>query len=190
MQAPEEVTEPRALAKLRDVTTERFLEIVSMTGNSSAAATALGMHRNTFYKRARSDPEFRARWDEAQLQSRRYIAEEVLDKAMISTGRVIEEPVLDEFGDPVLDEDFEPVVIRRLVDGDPRILSKLLDKFVASEDQAVTAIQVNNLMDASDGTAPISSTPVLVFDDDESEDDEPDRIEEALEASWEDLGDE
>lgn len=130
-----------------DPLAERFLELVAMNGNSAAASRAVGVHRNTFYKRAASDPDFRARWDAAQLQSRRNIAEEVLEKAMVASGRIVTEVVTDAHGAPVLDDDFEPVVVRRLVDVDSRILAKLLDKFVASEDgPPVTAVQVNNIV--------------------------------------------
>jgi hypothetical protein len=121
---------------------ERFLDLVATTGSSAAAARAVGMHRNSFYKRAASDDAFRLRWEAALMQSRRNIAQDILEKAVVASGRIVEEPLLDASGAVVLDDDFEPVMVRRLVDVDSRILAKMVDKFVASEDGP----PVNNIL--------------------------------------------
>jgi hypothetical protein len=121
---------------------ERFLDLVATTGNSSSAARALGTHRNTWYKRALGDEGFRLRWEAALVQSRQNIAQDILEKAVTVSGRMVEERVLDANGDPVLDDDLEAVTVRRLVDYDSRILAKMVDKFVASEDGP----PVNNIL--------------------------------------------
>lgn len=177
-------TLPAVLEPMAREAEERFLDLVASTGNSSAAAKAVGFHRNTFYKRAAADPEFRQRWDAAQGLSRRSIAEEVLDKAMVATGRVVEEPMLDADGNPVLDDDLEPVMVRRLIDGDARILAKMLDKFVHSEDGPPTiGVMVNNVMPA----APPRAARLIVSDGPTTDAPkiEPERV---LEASWEPEG--
>jgi hypothetical protein len=125
-----------------DPAAERFLELVATTGNSSSAARALGTHRNTWYKRAVGDEGFRLRWEAALMQSRQNIAQDILEKAVTVSGRMVEERVLDANGDPVLDDDLEAVTVRRLVDYDSRILAKMVDKFVASEDGP----PVNNIL--------------------------------------------
>jgi hypothetical protein len=180
-------TLPAVLEPMAREAEERFLDLVASTGNSSAAARAVGFHRNTFYKRAASDEDFRRRWDAAQGLSRRSIAEEVLDKAMVATGRVVEEPLLDAQGNPVLDDDLEPVTVRRLIDGDARILAKMLDKFVHSEDGPPTiGVQVNNMLPPAAPPAPRVAR--LVFSDEPAIDAAPSAAEVAVEASWEDLG--
>lgn len=149
-----------AIREASEAAAEKFLEIVSTTGSSSAAARAVGVHRNTFYKRAGLDPDFRARWDAAQLQSRRHAAEEVMEKAMVATGRIVEEPMIGRDGLPILDDDLEFVMIRRLVDADSRILAKMVDKLLASEDgPPIVPVQVVNNMPGSDRPG----RPRLVF---------------------------
>ena len=44
----------------------RFLEAFRNSGNVRAACQAAGIHRNTPFKRAGVDPDFRAAWDEAR----------------------------------------------------------------------------------------------------------------------------
>ncbi len=44
----------------------RFLEAFRNSGNVRAACTAAGVHRNTPFKRAERDPDFRQAWDEAR----------------------------------------------------------------------------------------------------------------------------
>lgn len=180
-------TLPAVLEPVAREAEDRFLDLVASTGNSSAAARAVGFHRNTFYKRAAADEGFRRRWDAAQSVSRRNIAEEVLDKAMVATGRLVEEPLLDSQGNPVLDDDLEPVTVRRLIDGDARILAKMLDKFVHSEDGPPTiGVQVNNMLPPPPPAAPRVAR--LVFSDGPAVDAAPKAAEVAVDASWEDLG--
>jgi hypothetical protein len=136
---------PNSLVVIRqesDAVAERFLELVATSGNSSSAARALGAHRNSFYERAARDEKFRLRWDAALLQSRHNIAQDILEKAVTVSGRIVEEPKRDAEGNVELDDDFEPVMVRRLVDYDSRILAKMVDKFVASEDGP----PVNNIL--------------------------------------------
>jgi len=129
---------------------EQFLELVAVGTPASRAADAVGASRNTFYERAARLPEFQRRWELARRQARQDIADTVLDKALIVTGHIIEEPLYDpSTGDPVLNEDFEVVTVRRLRDFDSRILSKLIDRFVPSEDgapQTNVAVQTNVAM--------------------------------------------
>lgn len=69
---------------------------------------------------------------------------EVVRKAMVATGSVHLVPVRDpDTGDLMLDENFEPILAPRLVNGNPAILSKLLDKLVAAEDRPQAPVQVN-----------------------------------------------
>lgn len=181
---------PAVIDRASDPVVERFLDLVASTGNSTAAAKAVGTHRNSWYERAQRDTEFRRRWDAAQILSRRHIAAEVMEKAVVATGRIVEEPVLDAEGNLVLDDDLEPVTVRKLLDYDPRILSKLLDKLVSSEDGApVTAVQVNNLMpEAPPAPPPPPRVMRLVFADAPTIDAAPSVTDAIQDASWEDLG--
>jgi hypothetical protein len=133
---------PVAITRAGDPVVERFLDLVSTSGNSTAAARAVGLHRNSFYERAARDEAFRLRWDAALLQSRQNIAQDILEKAVTVSGRIVYEPKMDAEGNVELDDDFEPVMVRRLVDYDSRILAKMVDKFVASEDGP----PVNNIL--------------------------------------------
>lgn len=178
---------PAVIDRATDPVVERFLDLVASTGNSTSAARSVGLHRNSFYALAGRDSEFRARWDAAQRQSRSHLAQEVMEKAVVLTGRIVEEPVLDAQGNVVLDDDLEPITVRRLVDYDPRILSTLVNKLLASEDQPITAVQVNLPPPAPPPPA-APRVARLVFSDEPAIDAAPRAAEVAVEASWEDLG--
>lgn len=45
--------------------TESFLAALEATGNVSAAARSVGLHRSTVYERRETDAAFRAAWDQA-----------------------------------------------------------------------------------------------------------------------------
>lgn len=134
-----------------DELSKQFLEMVAAGTPASRAADALGVRRPTFYERAARSPDFNRRWELARRQARQDMADTVLDKAMMVTGHIIEEPLYDpRSGEPVLDENFEVVTVRRLREYDNKILSKLLDRFVPSEDGASktnVAVQTNVSMD-------------------------------------------
>ena len=181
---------PAVIDRTSDPVVEKFLDVVASTGNSTAAARAVGTHRNSWYERAQRDPEFRRRWDAAQVLSRHHIAAEVMEKAVIATGRIVEEPVLDAQGNQVLDDDLEPVVVKKLLDYDPRILSKLLDKLVSSEDGPATiGVQVNNLMPEPPPVPPPPPRVMrLVYADQPEATALPSVTEVIQDASWEDLG--
>jgi hypothetical protein len=106
-----------------------FLEILAETGNVSRACRRLALNRTTAYE-WRSDAEFASAWDRALELHRHLVREELIDKAMAATGHVLERPALDEDGQPLLDDDFEPVTYRQLVGHDPRIMVKLMEKFL------------------------------------------------------------
>ena len=72
---------------------------------------------------------------------------ETLEKARAASGSVHMVPVLNpDSGDPLLDEDFEPILAPRLVNANGTILAKLLDRLVEAADKPspATAIQINN----------------------------------------------
>ena len=176
---------PAVIERERDDVVDRFLEIVRTTGNSSGAARSVGLSRQAFYERAVRDPDFREEWEHAQRQSRSHIAQEIMDKAVVLTGRVVEEPLLDSQGNQVLDDNLEAIVIRRVVDYDARILSKLLDKLLASEDGApVTAVQVNLPPPPPPPPAP-PRVARLVFADARPDDSVPSVAEAIQDATWE-----
>ncbi len=114
-----------------------FLERLSETGNVCAVCRSMGLARTTAYE-WRSDPDFADRWDEALDVRRESIRQELVEKGMILTGRVVEDVVRDpETGDPLLDDDFEPVTVRSLVGYDPRIFVKMLDRLLDAPVQRI-----------------------------------------------------
>ena len=125
-------------------TKREFLAVLSETGNVLETCRRTGVNRATAYH-WRGDPEFGRMWEDALLIRREAIRDELVTKAMAATGHVVEGPLVGADGEPVLDDDFEPVVVRRLVGYDGQVLRALLSKFLRSEDGApVTAIQFNN----------------------------------------------
>jgi hypothetical protein len=129
-------------ATVRDEFIGRLME----TGNVSEAARTLGINRMTAYG-WRDDPEFAGRWDSALDVARQGLRERVVETACaLGVGRWVRavDPVT---GEPELDDDFEPVMRFETGNVDARVLMKLMDKTMRSEDGApVTAVQVNNLV--------------------------------------------
>lgn len=137
-----------------------FLAALQACGNASEACRRTGVNRSTAYA-WRSDAAFDAVWEDALRIRREAIRDELVEKALAATGRVVEEPALNDDGTPVLDDDFEPVTVRRLVDYDGNLLRAMLGRFVPSADGApVSAVQVNTHV------APAPERPRLVTGDD------------------------
>lgn len=126
-------------------TKHAFLERLATGHPVAAVCRDLGINRASIYHARYADVEFGRAWELCLQIDLEAVRDEVLRKAMAATGRIVEEPLLDEDGCPVLDDDFEPVVMRRLVDYDARILAKLIDKRVPSVDGPnQTNVQVNS----------------------------------------------
>jgi len=124
---------------------DKFLNAVIATGSISDAARLTGTHRNTWYQHATNYPAFRAKWDVALEEARRALSQELVDKAMAATGEIVTEYVTDPItGDIVLDDDFEPIIKKRLVGYDGQILKTMINKFVRSSDDAPSVTIQNN----------------------------------------------
>jgi hypothetical protein len=127
--------EDGAMRAVLPVTTKTaFLSALTETGNVSDACRRTGVNRATAYH-WRRDPEFDRMWSDALVIRRDAIRDELVSKAMAATGRMVETPAVDpDTGEPLLDDEFEPVMERRLVDYDGQVLRTMLNKFVRSED--------------------------------------------------------
>ena len=136
------------------------LTSVQRHGSVSRAAREAGVGRNTVYAWADQDASFARELERARTISREVVQSEVLQKAMAATGHVVEVPLTDDKGRPVLeqvlDQDGEPVIDDDTLDYvyrqatrqelrfyDSRILSKLIDKMVPGEVQRVDARNIN-----------------------------------------------
>ncbi|MEM7120557.1 MAG: hypothetical protein AAF563_04720 [Pseudomonadota bacterium] len=123
---------------------DEFIGLLMETGNVSEAARTLGINRMTAYG-WRDDPELARRWDVALDVARQGLRERVVETACaLGVGGWVpaRDPITDEV---VLDDDFEPVMRFETRHVDPRVLMKLMDKTMRTEDGApVTAVQVNN----------------------------------------------
>lgn len=142
---------------------EEFLSELVEHGNVSRACARLGLNRSTAYA-WRDDPAFARAWHAAFELRRDAMREEVVDKALAATGYVAEAVATDpRTGEPVLDDDFEPVTYRRLVDYDPRVLTALLGKLV--RDEALRVDQRTLVLDgeAGDGEEEQEPAPTLTL---------------------------
>jgi hypothetical protein len=92
--------------------------------------------------------DFDRLWHFAELSRRDEIIHSTLRKAMVATGTVVAMDLVNpDNGEPLLDEDFNPIRGERLVHGNAAILSTLLTKVLASADKPSgpsTLVQVNN----------------------------------------------
>lgn len=109
-----------------------------------AAARKIGTNPLGIMLARHASEEFNDACHLADLIIRENCLHEVVRKAMVATGSVHMVPVRDpDTGDLLLDEDFNPILAPRLVNGNPAILSKLLERLVASSDKPQAPVQVN-----------------------------------------------
>jgi hypothetical protein len=124
-------------------TKREFLTELAQTGNVKLASMRAGVSRSVAYHWRLKDPEIASAWDLALRVSMDGLREEVVTARTMGLGRWIE--LLDENGQPVLDDDFEKVVQYDVSHVDARVLIKLMDKALPSVDgSAKTAITVQN----------------------------------------------
>lgn len=144
-------------ARVRD----EFVELLAETGNVSEAARRLAIYRMTPYA-WREDPAYAASWDAALEVARQGLRERVVETACaMGVGRWAQ-AVDPETGEPLLDDDFEPVVRFETGHVDARVLMKMMDKLMRSEDgPAVAAVHVNNHVGADLPPAPRLVTPTV-----------------------------
>lgn len=97
---------------------DRFLEIIAATANVTRAARETGIDRTVAYERRNNDPEFAELWDKARAVAFAALEGEAHHRAFEG----VEEPVIyqgqqcyavarDAKGNPVLQEDGQPVLI-------------------------------------------------------------------------------
>lgn len=111
-----------------------------------AAARAVGTNPIGVMLARHADPDFNDACHLVDLAVRENCLHEVVRKAMVATGSIHMVPLRDpDTGETILNDDFEPILAPRLVNGNATILSKLLDKLVSSEDKPgpAAAIQIN-----------------------------------------------
>lgn len=120
-----------------------FLERLVEVGNVTVACAQLGLPRPNVYYWKHRDDDFRRGWDIAMAIFQDQLTNDVMDTAReLGLGRW--KQATDEDGQPVLNDDFEPVLMLDVSHVDARILSKLIDKRVPSVDgPAQTNLQVN-----------------------------------------------
>ncbi len=125
-------------------TKREFLTELAQTGNVKLASMRAGVSRSVVYHWRLTDPEIASAWDLALRVSMDGLREEVVETARtMGLGRWVE--LLDENGQPVLDDDFEKVVQYDVSHVDARVLIKLMDKALPSVDgSAKTSITVQN----------------------------------------------
>lgn len=121
-----------------------FLERLVETGNVMVACAQLGLPRTSVYYWKHRDADFRRAWDLAMQVHQEQLTQDVMDTAReLGLGRWVQ--AADENGEPMLDDDFEPVMVLDVSHVDARILSKLIDKRVPSVDgPSQTNLTVNN----------------------------------------------
>lgn len=129
-----------------------------LAGNAPMQAARLaGCGVFELYLARCADADFSDLWHLAELARRDEIIHSTLAKAMAASGTVVDDWLRDERGEPILDADFNPVRAQRLVGGNTAILSKLLEKVLASADKPAPGamVQINNSQSPTDVLPPM-----------------------------------
>jgi hypothetical protein len=124
---------------------DRFLGLLAETGSVSRSAALAGINRHTAYQWRDGDADYSVAWERALEASREQLRERVVETAcLLGLARMV--PVVDALtGEPVLDDELEPVTQPDVSGVDARVLIKLIDRTMRSADgPAVNAIQVNS----------------------------------------------
>lgn len=139
----------------------------------------LGLNRASMYHARGADPEFGQAWEDCLRVRMDAVRDEVVQKVLAASGEIVRVPLLHpETGDPVLDDDFEPVVVERLVDYDRELTKALFNKVVPSADgRPGPSVSVSNVVSVEAPPRPRLVDPGAVdaeFEevDDEGDDDE------------------
>ena len=134
----------------------------------------LGLNRASMYHARRADPDFGRAWDDCRTISMDAVRDEVMRKVLAASGDIVGVPLLHPVtGEPVLDDDFEPVVVDRLVDYDRELTKALFNRVVPSADGApATSVSVSNVVSVEAPPRPRLVTPAAAEADfEEVEDD-------------------
>lgn len=109
-----------------------------------AAARVAGCSPIAIFLARHASQEFDDACHLAALVLRENVLHEVVQKAMVATGSVHMVPArCPDTDEPLLDDDFNPVMVPRLLNSNPAVLSKLLDKLMAAADRPQAPVQVN-----------------------------------------------
>lgn len=140
----------------------RFLSALVAGKSPAFAAKLVGTDELGIMLARCASVEFNDLYQMVLLAKRDNALVETLDKARAASGSVQMVPVLNpDSGEPLLDENFEPIVAPRLVNANGTILAKLLDRLVEAADRPTpaTAIQINNSNEQANNLRPL---PALI----------------------------
>ena len=124
-----------------------FLTVLTETGMTLGAIIASGAGSAAIYLERARDPAFAELWamiDEAAMDRLRHV---LMDRALVACGQVVEVDAKDPDTDEImLDDDFQPIKVKRLLHSNSTVMAKLIEKMIPSADKAapITAIQINN----------------------------------------------
>jgi len=106
---------------------------------NKAGSDALGI-----YLARHADSRFNQMVQLVELARRDEILAQTIRKALVASGQVAEVALRDPDTDQILlDEDFNPIKAPRLINGNAAILTKLLERLLASADKPNAPVQVN-----------------------------------------------
>ena len=142
---------------------DRFFDVLEATGNVSQATRAISVTRQWAYAQRWRNAAFRERWDQVQ-QGRRAVLQMKVDAHIESHLDHDWEYLLDGNGDPVLDDDFEPVRVSSISVRDLPALRRAL------HDEAPSVAIQNNVTLAEEPRRTVSVRSAAdVFDADAEE---------------------
>lgn len=124
-----------------------FLQVLTETGMTAEAIQASGAASSAIYLERTRDPAFAELWtmiDEASMDRLRHV---LMDRALVACGQVVEMDARDpDTGEFMLDDDFQPIRVKRLIHSNSAVMTKLIEKMIPSADKAapMAAIQINN----------------------------------------------
>lgn len=159
---------PENLVPADEVQQGHYLTAIMGGATPAEAANVAGCSQLEVYLARHADERFNHMVQIAQLAQREQIQAEVIRKALVASGHVVEMALTDDAGDPILDEDFEPVKGLRLVNSNSSILTKLVERLLASSDKPAAPVQIN--MNQVNNTRTDKGEWILVTPDEEPED--------------------
>jgi len=143
---------------------QAFLERLAAGHRVKEACQQLGLNRASIYHARHADAEFGRAWADCRNMAMDAIRDDILMKVVAASGTVVRMPLRHpDTGEPVLDQDFEPIMVDRLVGYDRELVKALFNKVVPSADApAQTNVQVNTAVHAAPQPMPRLVRPSTV----------------------------
>ncbi len=127
-----------------------FLNTLSQSGRTDLALEASGALSAAIYLEKNRDRQFAGLWDLIDQAAMDRLKAVLMDRALVACGQVVTLEAKDpDTGEPLLDDDFQPIRVRRLINSNAMVMAKLIEKLIPSADKQAALVNISNTANAA-----------------------------------------